>query len=305
MPSVSTAELESLQALAGVHGGFVTTAALRKAGFGANVVDRMVRQGAMTREFRGIYRLGFQPLTEPDQRRLACLVTAGSISHHSAARYWGYLELPALPVHATMARNNRRPEAPWLVIHTTTKRGNTAKPDGITVTQPVRTVLDLAGQPVTALELTGFVDHCIARRHFTVRQLDHFLRSYGDKARGVARLRALLSDTLDTDSKAEAELVRLLLRAGIERPVTRHNIRHAGHFIGRVDLAWPRRRVALELDGFRYHAGHQAFVADRDRGNRLVIAGWTLLRTTPAAMRHDPSGVCASVAAALSRAPAA
>jgi very-short-patch-repair endonuclease len=63
--------------------------------------------------------------------------------------------------------------------------------------------------------------------------------------------------------------------------------------------------VALELDGYSYHADHRTFVADRERGNRLVTAGWTLLRTTPAAMRADPVTLCRSVTAALAQAKAA
>jgi hypothetical protein len=66
--------------------------------------------------------------------------------------------------------------------------------------------------------------------------------------------------------------------------------------------SWPVQRVALELDGYRYHADARTFVSDRERGNRIVSMGWTLLRTTPTAVRERPQEVVNDVRAALRRA---
>jgi very-short-patch-repair endonuclease len=110
----------------------------------------------------------------------------------------------------------------------------------------------------------------------------------------------------EVDSVAEAEVLRILLAAGIEEPITQFVIRDAnGGFVARVDKAWPARKVALEIDGYRYHSDVRTFVHDRERGNRIVALGWALLRTTPASVRAAAHQVISDVKAALARSPAA
>ncbi len=301
MESMPNDELALLARITASNAGIITVAALRDAGISSNVTSRMVRRGLITREFRGIYRLGFQPPCELERWRLACAATAGCLSHGSAARYWGYLDLPAAEVHVTVRRRRRAPTAEWLLVHSTTAPPPTVSAAGLTVTNVLRTAIDLAGQLGNQDHLTGFVDHCIAKRLMTTARLERYVRSHGVHVEGVGLLRRLLLESADTDSRAEAELVRLLVGNGIARPATRYVIRRDGHFVARVDLAWPAGRLALELDGYCYHSDHGSFVQDRERGNRLVAAGWTLLRTTPSSMRQDPAGLCEAVRTALSR----
>ena len=56
--------------------------------------------------------------------------------------------------------------------------------------------------------------------------------------------------------------------------------------MARVDLAYPEDRVAIEMDGFRWHAGRGPFRSDRIRGNRIEAAGWRLLRAAPEDGHH-------------------
>lgn len=49
----------------------------------------------------------------------------------------------------------------------------------------------------------------------------------------------------------------------------------------RIDTAFPDQRLGIELDGFRFHARFpSAFKRHLARQNRLVGAGWRLLRYT-------------------------
>jgi very-short-patch-repair endonuclease len=47
----------------------------------------------------------------------------------------------------------------------------------------------------------------------------------------------------------------------------------------RLDLAWPRIKVALEYDGVEFHTG-RALTNDRARHNALAAQGWTVLSVT-------------------------
>ena len=146
------------------------------------------------------------------------------------------------------------------------------------------------------------MNYCVSERLFTIRRLERFTTEHGHNARGIRRLRAVLGGLSDVGSLAEADLVAVLAAAGVERPVTQFELRDGGRLVARIDLAWPARRVALELDGYRYHADARTFVSDRERGNRIVSMGWTLLRTTPTVVRERSQELVRDVKAALGRA---
>ena len=69
--------------------------------------------------------------------------------------------------------------------------------------------------------------------------------------------------------------------------------------VARVDLAYPGRRIAVALDGFSWHSSRTAFVSDRNRQNRLVLLGWTVLRFTWADVVDNPESVVALLSQAL------
>lgn len=188
-----------------------------------------------------------------------------------------------------------------VVVHTTRRslEAFTTVRHGVAVTQPLRTLLDLAGEQVEHEQLRNFVNHGIALRLFTVRGIERSLDQGGHGVTGTAKLRRLVAEACAIESVAEAKLVEVLVAAGIPRPVTQFEIREGGRFVARVDLAWPANRVALELDGFRFHSDAGSFVSDRERGNRIVARGWALLRTTPAALRSNPHLIVSDVRAAL------
>lgn len=77
------------------------------------------------------------------------------------------------------------------------------------------------------------------------------------------------------------QVVRQLLAAELPKPVRQDEIRVGGIFIARVDLAYPEWRLAMELDGSRWHAGRRPFRSDRLRRNRLEAVGSRLLETAP------------------------
>jgi hypothetical protein len=102
-------------------------------------------------------------------------------------------------------------------------------------------------------------------------------RAGGRGRRGVAVLRDVLEvwmPGIDPSSPAEMRLLRRLSEWGIGRSdlqVVVHD--SAGRFVGRLDPAWPARRVALEYDGRRYH-GPRSLERDEHRHAALVGLGW-------------------------------
>lgn len=57
----------------------------------------------------------------------------------------------------------------------------------------------------------------------------------------------------------------------------------------RFDLAWPDRKVALEIEGGVWTGGRhtrpQGFLGDMDKYNRAAVLGWRIVRCTPSQAR--------------------
>lgn len=66
-----------------------------------------------------------------------------------------------------------------------------------------------------------------------------------------------------------------------------------------LDLAFPRERVVIEVDGWAYHRDVNAFRRDRSRQNALVLAGWTVVRVTWHDLVDRPEQVLAWILATL------
>ena len=69
-----------------------------------------------------------------------------------------------------------------------------------------------------------------------------------------------------------------------------------------VDVAFRRWRLAIEVDGRAFHTDRRTFQRDRTRQNRLMNAGWTVLRYTWEDVTQRPERVIAEIETACSRA---
>lgn len=179
--------------------------------------------------------------------------------------------------------------------------------DGIRCTNAVRSVIDL-GARLTESELLVVTDRAIHRRLVHPDRLTtRFLQLARPGRDGIAAIRGVLMQLDPSLAPAESDLESLLFsllrRAGLELPVRQHRVQVDGH-VYRLDLAYPGRMLAIECDGFTHHGTRPAFESDRARQNRLVTAGWTVLRFTWQQIVREPEVVLATIRRALSR-PAA
>ena len=69
---------------------------------------------------------------------------------------------------------------------------------------------------------------------------------------------------------------------------------HEG-LIGVGDIVFRRAKVVIEVDGWAFHVSPAAFQRDRARQNRLVAAGWTVLRFTWRDITERPSLVIRTI----------
>ena len=221
------------------------------------------------------------------------------ISHQSAAIVWGIaLVQPPDVQHVTVPRNASRRVLPGMRQHRADlPPGDVARVDGVWVTTPVRTVLDL-GRALPLPEGVAAVD--AALRLGVVRRGELGRRVGLARGPGSARLtRTLALADPRSESLLESYCRALLAVAGVPPERTQYEVRTRGRLIGRVDFAWPSRRLVVEVDGFAFHADRRSYRRDRRRQNALELAGWLVLRFSWEDVLTNPSYVTESVRAAL------
>jgi very-short-patch-repair endonuclease len=145
----------------------------------------------------------------------------------------------------------------------------------------------LTGLPLSVLETavvlndgSAFLDRALQRRVRFPTVYRAFCRNVGRHGSSSAG-RLLVAAADRADSAAERLLVRLLRGAGIGGW-------QLGHPFGPwlIDLAFPAKKVAVEVDGWAWHVDAERFRNDRRKQNALVRAGWDPLRFT----WHDLDG---------------
>jgi len=119
----------------------------------------------------------------------------------------------------------------------------------------------------------------------------------------TTRPQPALSQRERFDSFVEAELFRQLELAGIRRPeFGDKNILRAvdGRGIIQMDFSWSGERLLVLLDGREFHSMDSAqILADQDKRNEALAAGWRVLEYTAWEMLNAPEGVVAEIKRAL------
>lgn len=101
-----------------------------------------------------------------------------------------------------------------------------------------------------------------------------------------------------TRSELEGRFLDACRAAGLPPP-ERHVPVNAGGRRAWLDACWPAARLAVEVDGKAFHVLGEDWEDDLARQNALVLAGFTVLRFSGAAIRTAPAQVAADVRRAL------
>ncbi|TML39515.1 MAG: DUF559 domain-containing protein [Actinobacteria bacterium] len=264
------------------HGVFSRDQAVG-AGLSSSQIWRRVQDGQLERAQPGVYRIAALRRTW-HQDVMARVLWAGGgavASHRTAAALWrfdGFDRGPA-EVSVPLVRQGGRGVHRFARLSS----ADATIVEGIPVTTPARTVIDLAGM-VSEARVEAALESALRAGLTSVGQVHRRLDGPGGRGRrGRGALRELLAQRqpgAPTDSLLETLFVQALRNAGLPEPARQHQVFAGDRLIARLDLAYPERRLFIELDGWAAHGGQEAFVADRRRQNHLVAMGWQPLRFT-------------------------
>jgi very-short-patch-repair endonuclease len=287
--------------------GVVTRSQLLGLGFSKGGITHRIKRERFHPIHAGVYAVG-RPSLDQNGLWMAAVLACGPeavLSHLSAGAHWGLISRPWVeldvrsrraPVHVTVpARCHRR--RPGVIVH---RRGHVAacltSHDGIPVTEPAATLVDLATL-LARRQLEAAVNEADKLELIDPDALRAALDGMRGRA-GSAALRRLLEEStlVVTDSELERRFLPLARRAGLGPPRTQARVN--GY---RVDFYWPELGLIVETDGLRYHRTPAQQSRDRQRDQCHAAAGLTTLRFTHPQVTREPEHVCSTLAAVAAR----
>jgi very-short-patch-repair endonuclease len=222
---------------------------------------------------------------------LACGPGA-ALSHGSAAQLWGLPGRESQRVDVTVPGTGGRKRRRLVVIHRAQLRpSEVTVHDGIPVTSPGRTVVDLADYGDRRL-----VERAIDEAEYLRLDLSDVEVRQGRRGSGV--LAAVLTrhevGSTRTRSELEERMLALCREQGLPQPAV--NALVEGY---EVDFVWRAQRVVVETDGHSAHGTREAFERDRVRDADLTTAGWRVVRVTYRRLHAQPMAITAQLRALL------
>jgi len=204
---------------------------------------------------------------------------------------------PCSPIEASVPRTSRTSRLVGVVVRRCSiPSAETSIRRGLRVTSAVRTIADLACRlPLT--DAVALLDTALHGRLVNAGRLRDWASTHAGY-RGVRRLkRALELADPAAESVMETRLRLLLVLAGLPQPRSQVSLRDdGGLFLARPDLYYPEARLAIEYDGATHR---ESLVADNRRQNRMIGAGYRLLRFTAGDVLDAPAAVVSMVSRAL------
>jgi hypothetical protein len=297
---VERVALNRLLAIASTQHCLVTLEQAASIGVTAAMMRAVVKRGWFRRERRGVFVVAGAP---PSRWRpvVAAVLAAGPdvvVSHTTAAAVHHFYGIHSDEIEL-MVRAPFRRELEGVRIH----RSNTLQPsevehrNGVAVTNPIRTIIDLAGR--IEVPLLGLIlDEGTIARLWTAEKI---LAGLGDSRRGVpgiTDLRVLLAERLgegNPDSKLEHRVIRVLRRVAPGYTL-HHRVVLDGEVI-EMDIAWVDRKIDGEVDGMSVRAASRhKFERQCRRENILAAHGWSIVHFTD---KMDDRTLAAQVAPLL------
>ncbi|HEY8770933.1 MAG TPA: type IV toxin-antitoxin system AbiEi family antitoxin domain-containing protein [Thermoleophilaceae bacterium] len=280
--------------LAARQHGVVTRTQLMRPGFSSTAVDKRVRAGRLHRLHRGVYAVGHTRLSR-EGRFMAAVLACGPralLSHGSAALHWGLPWRQNKWIDVTVPTPGGRRRRRLVVVHRARLEAREVSvKDGVPVTSPSRTLVDLADYGRSRP-----VERALDEAAYLRLDVSALLPRQGRRGSGVVAELLARHDAGTTRTRSDMEEIFLALCRDHGLPEPQVNTEIEGY---EADFAWPPQRLIIETDGHGAHGTRAAFERDRLRDAELVAAGWRVVRITYGRLLAQPQAVAAQLSRLL------
>ena len=279
-----------LRFLASTQADVVASWQLRDAGWSPDRIAHHARRGAWRPVHRGVYLLTSARVRR-EQLWFAAVLTAPNtvLSHGSAAACWGFHHFErGFEVVSRPGKGGPRRHGSLLVMRSTRLDGDLTRHEGLPITTAARTLLDMAAGLEDKRLRRAFRESIRLRATTSARILEclgrHPRRPGAPRLEAIARRYGSIPYER-TRSDPEGHALELLHDAGAEPPLV--NVRIAGE---EADLAFPARRVIVEVDGPQYHLFREE---DSRKTAIWRRAGWDVRRISSDRVYSHPDHLAA------------
>lgn len=272
-----------IAALAAKQNGNITRKQLLELGLSSTAIDKRIRRGLLYRVFPGVYHVG-TPAVTPLERAAAAVRACGhaALSHTSGMTHWGFWRRWDEPLEVTILQGHRRPKG--IRVHTprTIDRRDTTVYLGVRVTNPARTLFDMAPR-LADRTLARTVNNALHTPWLTRGQLAEQLERHPTHPAAERMLPFIVTTEEPTRSDWERAFPAFCAQWALPEPTM-------GYRIGRrtVDAFWPKQKIIVELDSLRYHLNPFVFADDRDRDKDHLTLRLPTVRLTWEEMHQTP-----------------
>jgi very-short-patch-repair endonuclease len=286
------------------NGGVFSTQEAIALGLARTTLQRRVEEGIFVRVGKGMLALPGTATRADLAMRAALRLLNGVVSHQSAARNHGFEAIPDSPPSITVSHRSSY-SFPDVVVHQATDllEEHVQEIDGMRVTTPARTLVDLA-KVFGPKRLERVVEHALVTGKVDVEEFVDLVTALSRKGkRGMKKLHTIISErligTVVSDTELERVLYQLIDDAALPRPSRQFDAPWLKPMNGRVDFAYLEEKIVIEADSRRWHLVFDAFEVDKIRDNAAQIAGWIVLRITWRMIKEEPSEVVRTIRDAL------
>lgn len=279
----------AMRKLAEEQHGVVAWRQLIALGLGRGQIEARVSSGKLLPLHRGVFALGHRRI-DIRGRWLAAVLACGPnavLSHGSAAQLWD-IRGSRGPIEVTRRSGHRRPHGVQLHQTRSLPPEHVAVNAAIPVTTPERTLLDLAAR-LDHVQMERALVAADRAKHLRWDELVQMVEeARGRKGRSMLRRLCAQIDpgAVETRSNPEIDFLALCREAKLPTPHT--NVLVEGRL---VDFFWPKERLVVEIDSYRFHSDRAAHERDGKSTIALMSAGYKVLRPTDRMLDENPDPV--------------
>jgi len=230
---------------------------------------------------------GATELPAPTQQWRAVLsLKSATISHQTAAPYWGLKVRSSAAVHVTVAPEDWRKRT-GVVVHRSQHLGSddVTERRGLRVTTLERTIVDLFETLEQRDDRRAMVAEAFRRRQTTAKRLSDVVLRIPQLSRRGELLYTVELAAGGSHSAGEMRLYEFMAAWGLPKP-RRQLVPHLPKGRRYVDCALPEYQIALEYDG-QLHLTDKQKHDDVMRDQLLRRLRWHTIRVTELRMRDE------------------